>query len=140
MPYEVNWIIKDEIIYIKFWGNGSSEELREALTTVTKMRKDSPRNLVHIITDIKKVARAVPFQDSVKIMREFQSPSDDGWEIVVGNLNKIMELSLKISRSLLSTKSINFKSIDDAFSHLKKEDSSLSWDKLNQELVDSIRG
>ncbi|MEO1254919.1 MAG: hypothetical protein AAFY41_08545, partial [Bacteroidota bacterium] len=64
-----------------------------------------------------------------------ESVQNDGWEIVVGRLAKLMQLSLSISRSILRSKSINFETMEEALDHLKKEDPTLQWNKLNQELI-----
>ncbi|MGB7341631.1 MAG: hypothetical protein WBC91_22230 [Phototrophicaceae bacterium] len=136
MGFEINWLIKDEIIYARFWGKGDADELHAALTEIARMRDESFRDVVHTITNTKQVEVVVPFQESMKIVREFQTANYDGWEIVVGNLNKVIQLSLKIARSLLRTKSINFKTMQEALDHLRKEDPTINWENLNQSLVE----
>ena len=137
MGYNVKWLIENEIVYVKFWGNGDANELRLALTDITTLRRSSPRDSVHIITNVQDVTIPVRFQDSMKVMKEFERGSGDSWEIVVGKIDRLLRLSLSISRSIVQTKSINFHTLDEALNHLKKEDKLLSWEKLNQTVLDS---
>lgn len=135
MPYETKWLIEGEIIYSRFWGISTEDELRQALTQVAEMRDNSSRDTVHTITDTSKVTQVLPFQDSLRVVKEFDSNQDDSWEIVVGKMNSIMKLSLSISRSVLKTKVINLQTIDEAIEHLKKEDPDLTWEKMNDNIL-----
>lgn len=137
MAYNVDWLIKNKIIYAQFWGDGSSDELREALTVMTTMRRESSEEKIHTITNTTQLTIVAPFQETIKVMREFSAIDNTGWEIVVGNLNTIVSMSLKISRSLLRTKSINFKTMEEALDHLKKEDPTINWDSLDQTIINS---
>ena len=93
------------------------------------MRASSTRTNVHMINDISGLKREVPMQDSIRVVKDFDAQSNAGWDIVVGKLDLIKKLSIRVSRSILHTKSINFETMNEAIAHLKKEDPDLSWDK-----------
>ncbi|MEM9950491.1 MAG: hypothetical protein AAF846_02730 [Chloroflexota bacterium] len=136
MPYEVNWLIENQIVHVRFWGESTTEQFRSALTKITAMQHASDRDYVHTITDSTAVTMVLPFQESIKVLREFEATKNDGWEIVVGPMTSIMRISLSISRSLLRMKAINFRTTSEALAHLKEQDASLNWYKLDRSLLD----
>ncbi|MEM9950492.1 MAG: hypothetical protein AAF846_02735 [Chloroflexota bacterium] len=135
MPYQVSWLIENQIIYSRFWGASDAEQLRSALTEITAMRHASDRDYTHTITDSTGVTVVLPFQDSIKVIREFEATKDDGWEIVVGTMNPVMKMSITISRSLLRMRAINFRTMSEALAHLKDNDATLYWHKLDRSLL-----
>ena len=46
MPYSLNWLIENEVIYTHYSGLSTAEELRECLTKMLDLIESSPRSLV----------------------------------------------------------------------------------------------
>ncbi len=137
MPHRVDWLIEDEVLLYIFWGEMTTDDLRSALTEVTQYIAESPQHSIHTISDIRSVTIALKMQDSMKVVREFREDAKTGgWSITVGKLDIVTKMGIAVSRSLLKNKSTSFDTMDEALNHLKQEDSNLSWDKANMDLLE----
>lgn len=137
MSYKVDWLIEDEIILSIPRGATTVEDLRAMLGEVAEFLSQSSNDSIHTITDIRSVTHPLKMQESMKIVREFRdSVTTDGWSITVGKLNIMTKMGIAVSRSLLKNNATSFDTTDEALAHLRQEDSNLSWDKLNTELLE----
>lgn len=137
MSYKVDWLIENEVLIYIFWGETTVEDLRAALTEVATLISQSPRESIHTVSDIRNVTYALKMQDTMKVVREFRDTATmGGWSITVGELDIIMKMGIAVARSLLKNKTISFDTMDEALTHLKQEDSTLSWDKANTDLLE----
>ena len=137
MPYKVDWLIENEILLYTFWGRATVEDLRGAFTELGELISASQNDNIHTISDITKITETVKMQDSMKLVLEFRAGmSTKGWSITVGKLDVFTKMGITVSRSLMQRKATTFDTMDEALAHLKAEDSSLSWDKLNTDFLD----
>lgn len=137
MAYKVEWLIKDEVILSIPLGATTIEDLRGMLGDVAELLSQSSNDSIHTISDIRSVTHPLKMQDSMKVVRELRdSVTTNGWSITVGKLNIMTKMGIAVSRSLLKNKATSFDTMDEALAHLRQEDSDLSWDKLNTELLE----
>lgn len=131
MAHDINWFIENELIYIRYHGFITSTELEYALTAQAALVQQSPRKQVHIISDLRLASYHPNIRYTLRAFREFDGTIPAGWEIMIGKLDKITALSMSLSRSFLRQKTIAFHTLDEAITHLKREDKQLNWDYIN---------
>lgn len=138
MPYKVDWLIKDEVVLLTFWGVQEIEDLRESLLESRRLKIDSPLEIVHSVADIRKLTHSVKMQDSMRVARELgEDKKSQGWAITVGKIDIMTKMGIAVTRSVLGRTTISFETMDEAFEFLKEKDENLSWDKINVELLES---
>jgi len=135
MPYTVNWYIENEIIYSRYSGVITAEELANCLTTVKTLMENSPRNLVHAITDVGDVTQPVALKDSIRVVRQVGSSKHSGWTLTIREKSILVKMSAGMGASIFKTRFRAFDTLDQALAHLKAIDEDLSWDKVDTSVV-----
>ncbi len=138
MPYSVNWYIENEIIYSRYSGVITAEELANCLTTVKTLMENSPRHLVHAITDVGDVTVAVPLKDSIRVVRQVGSSKKPGWTVTIREKSLLVKMSAGLGASIFKNRFRAFDTLDQALAHLKTVDEELNWDKADAALVKNL--
>jgi hypothetical protein len=140
MPYSIAWLIPNEIIYIRFGETTSSEELYQCLMTVHTMMDSSPRPMIHVINDVGDVKVAMPYQESMKAVREAGPNARAGWTINIREKSLLVKMGTAFGSSLFKMRYRAFDSLDEAVSHLKQADETLHWENLDKSLTIAHHG
>jgi hypothetical protein len=138
MPFSTNWLIENEIILMQYQGTITVDELIKSLTTIKGMIDASPRNLVHIITDVGAITQGIPVAESIKIIRSMGTHPRSGWNITLREKSMMVRMGIALGRSLLKVRARTFDTLDEALRHLKQFDDQLTWSNLNDKLVASL--
>lgn len=133
MPYSITWYIPDEIVYVRYYGVTTTDDLRESLQNTYQMIESSPRHLVHIISDVGDITKAVPLAESVKIVREIGGHPRTGWTISIRDNSALLKMGSALGSSLFRLRFRAFDTFDEALAHLKWYDDALSWDKAEDQ-------
>jgi len=139
MPYSLNWLIENEVIYTHYSGLSTAEELRECLTKMLDLIESSPRPLVHMISDVGDITEGVPLKNSIPIVREVGSHPRAGWSITVREKSILLKMGAAMGASIFRLRYRSFATLDQAIAHLKFVDDMLSWDKINQSVLEHTR-
>ncbi len=131
MPYSINWLIENELIYVHFSGIITVEELRTSLLRTRQFIDDSPRALVHSISDAGDVIEAVPMKDSMKVVREVGNHTRAGWAFTIREKSSMLKMASGLGASLFKIRYRAYDTLDEALQHLKSFDSAISWDKMD---------
>lgn len=134
MAYAVNWYIENEIVYVHYAGATTADELRESLIKTKAMIEQSPRQLVHVLTDVGDVTEPLGPMDSLRIIREEGSHARAGWQIILREKSVLMKMGIAFGTSILKSRTRTFDTLDEADAFLRQMDDSLSWDKVNTAL------
>jgi hypothetical protein len=134
MPYSIAWLIPNEIIYIRYNETLSSEELYRCLMTVHEMMDSSPRPVIHVINDVGGVEEAMPYKDSMKAVREAGPHPRTGWTINIHEKSLIVKMGTAFGSSLFKLRYRAFDTLDEAITHLKQADETLTWQNLDKSL------
>ena len=135
MPYTINWYIENEIIYCRYSGECTSDELRNAILAMNDMIDSSPRLLVHHINDVRDVIVPISLRDTLKTVREVGTHDRLGWSITVGEDSAFIKMVIGISSSLLKARARTVDTIDEAQAFIKSMDSTLSWDQVKESVI-----
>lgn len=127
MPYSVNWLIENEIVYVRYSGVMSIEDLRNCLLESMTYMENSPRELVHSINDVGDVDEAV----SMKVIREVGTHPRAGWSFTIREKSKMVKMASGLGASVFKMRYRSYDMLDEALQHLKSFDSAISWDKLD---------
>jgi hypothetical protein len=140
MPYSLDWLIPDEIIYIRYGATLSSEELYECLMTVHEMMDGSTRPIIHVINDVGGVEVAMPYKESMKAVREAGPNARAGWTINIHEKSLLVKMGTAFGSSLFKMRYRAFDTMDEAIAHLKHADETLHWENLNKDLTIEHQG
>lgn len=132
MPYLVRWYIQDEIIYSRYSGAMTPEELRECMLKVKELIDISPRSVVHTINDIGNVTESVPLAKAMPIIREVGPHPRAGWGITVGEKSPLVKMAAAMGASLFKMRYKTFDTMEQALAHLKYFDETIHWEKANE--------
>lgn len=138
MPYSVNWLIENEIVYVHYSGVMTVEDLRACLLESMDYMDRSPRALVHAVNDIGDVIEAVSMKDSMTVIREVGTHPRAGWSFSVGEKSSIIKMVSGLGASVFKLRYRAFDTLDEAFEHLKDFDSAVSWDKLDLSVTQPV--
>jgi hypothetical protein len=136
MPYTIDWLIENEIIYTRYSGVTTAEELRECLFKLKDLIESSSRFHVHIISDVSSITVAVPLKDSMRIVREVGPHPRSGWSITLGEKAFIVKMGAALAASIFRMRIKTFDTLDQAIEHLKLVDEMLTWEKLDTSVAE----
>jgi hypothetical protein len=135
MPYTINWYIENEIIYIQYEGETTSDELRHSLLDIQQFINDSPRALVHVLTDVGDVTDPVPIRDTLQIVREVGAHDRMGWQITLREDSVLMKMGIAFGTTIFKTRARTFDTMDEAAAFLKTMDEDIHWENANPSLI-----
>lgn len=139
MAYKTEWLIPGEIILTNYWGEQTLEDLNANGEDMLKLYEEmGVSNTKHVVTDTRKITRALSMQDVMRYLRTRPKDDFDGWAVTVGNTDIIIKLGMKLTHSVLGVKLNQFKTMSEALEFLKEQDNSLHWDLIRHELLDSV--
>ena len=135
MSYSVDWYIENEIIYLYYWGESTADELRDSLLTVIDMIKKSPRQLIHVLTDVGDVNQPVSPKQSLEVIREVGSDDQMGWNIVLREKSVMIKIGIAFGTSIFKTRNRAFDTLAEAEAFLAEKDPTINWDKVNKSVI-----
>jgi hypothetical protein len=135
VPYDIGWYIENEIIYIRYSGVTTPDELRESLVMVQDMIEGSHRSLVHVIGDVGEVTQAVPTKDTLGIVRQVGSHDRSGWNIILREQSVLVKMSAALGMSIFKTRNRMFDTLEEAEAFLKEMDTTLNWDRVDRSII-----
>jgi hypothetical protein len=137
MPYSIDWYIENEVIYIYYSGETTIDELRDTLSTTTKMIDDSSHPLVHVITDVSGLTKPLSIKDNIAVVREAGSHSRLGWSLIVGEKSSLIKMGIAFGTSVFKIRNRTFDTMEEAESFLATMDTTINWDKVNTAVLKS---
>lgn len=140
MPYAVNWLIPNEIIYSHYSGIVTAAELHECLVRMYDMIESSPRHLVHMISNLGDIVEGVPLLESIQIVRNVGAHPRAGWTISLREESILMRMGASIGTSIFRMRFTTASTLDRAYAHLQDVDAALSWDQLDKTVIEQSMG
>lgn len=135
MPYQIDWYIKDEIIYTYFSGIVTHDDLRESSIKTFQMIESSPRALVHHIADSGDVVKSISLKDLVNVVREVGHHPRVGWSFSIRQKAGLPKMMAAIGTSIFKMRYRSFDTLEETLKFLKDFDQTISWDKSNESFV-----
>ena len=132
MAYSVDWYIKDEILYARFSGKVTAQDMREGLLKEKVMMDSSPRIQIHVITDVGDVVEPLAFKDAIGVVREVGDHPRVGWNLTIREKSLIVKMGAGLGASIFKLRFRSFDTLDQAIAHLKFVDEGLSWAKVER--------
>ena len=132
MPFSAAWYIKDEIIYTRYWGVVTPEELRDCVLATKDLMEQSPRSIIHVISDVGDVTIPVAIKDTMRIIREIGPHPRSGWTLNIREKSALIKMGAALDSSIFKLRFRAFSTLDQAIAHLKFFDSAISWDKTEK--------
>jgi hypothetical protein len=139
MPYSVDWYIQDEIIYSRYFGALTPDELRECLILTREFIESSPRESVHTINDVSDVTESVALLDSLPIIREVGSHARVGWSFTLGEKSPLVKMGAAMGASVFKIRYKAFDTLDQVIEHLKFFDQNISWEKADEAVIQGTK-
>lgn len=136
MPYRVDWLIPDQVVIMIYWGEQTVDDLRNALIEGNRLGAVSPYENVHSISDNRRVSKTISLSNAMRISYSLQQKTLIGWAITIGNLDVLLTMIVRVSRTLLGIPIQMVNSMDEALAFLREAQPDLSWDALNQQVLD----
>jgi hypothetical protein len=109
MAYSVDWYIKDELLYARFSGKVTAQDMRECLLKEKVMMDSSPRIQIHVITDVGDVVDPLAFKDAIGVVREVGDHARVGWNLTIREKSLIVKMGAALGASIFK---LRFRSFD----------------------------
>ncbi len=133
MPMYTSWFIPNEVILSIVQGEGRYEEVKSGQFLIKEMLEGSPREVVHIIVDVKGLTKPISLIDSVRVSREVGVTANLGWIIIVGTRNKAMKFVINTATSMFQRRLYNVNTMEEAIDYLKEIDAGLNWENAQSD-------
>ena len=138
MPYAIAWYIKDEILFVRFSGVLTGDDLRAYMKEAWSFVESSPRPLVHAINDVGDVVEPVSLIESLKVIRASEPHPRTGWSVNIREKSALVKMGAGFGSSVFKVRFKSVNTLDEAIAHLQFVDSALSWDKADASVVEGI--
>lgn len=135
MPYSVSWYIKDEIVYTRYSGVVTPDEMRKCMIEATELIESSPRNLVHAISDVGDVMEAVSLKDSITIVREVGMHPRAGWSFVIREKSPLIKMGAAMGASIFRMRYKALDTMEQVREHLKFFDQDIHWENADESVI-----
>jgi len=132
MALKTRWYVQDAVIYVQFWGETSVDDMRQYIQDAYELSDQSERSLVHVIADSSNVTKGVNIKDVMKTLANVKPHPKAGWNITIGEKDKLIRFTTDVARQLLRLRTRSFDTMDQAIAFLKDIDHSIDWDKANK--------
>ncbi len=135
MPYSLNWYIENEIIYLHYSGEVTKDELYESLMENKRMVDNSPREWVHLISDVGDVTTPLSPKHSLDVVRKIGDSPKGGWTLVLREQSVIIKMSVAFGTSIFKTRTRTFDTLEEAEAFLKEKDTNINWDAIDKSVL-----
>jgi hypothetical protein len=139
MNYSVDWLIENEIIFVQYSGPMNAVNLRISLQQVRELIEKSPRQRIHVITDVGDISRALPMSDAAKIVREFAVHPRVGWRIILRERSIFVKVGILLATAVFETQTKMFATLEEAQEFLTEQDPNISWHLMKKNLSADIQ-
>lgn len=136
MPFQVRWYIEKQVVYVRFWGELTVEDLRAEVEQGLHYVEISDRPLVHIIIDASKVTKNLNLRELGSVMSGRKSHPRGGWTIMVGEQDILMRFLASVGRQLLKLRQRSCDTFAQAVDFLKEVDTSIDWETADNTVLD----
>lgn len=135
MPVKTQWYVPDAVIYVQFWGETTVEDMQQYIHDAYQLSDLSSRSLVHVIADSSRVTKGINIKEVMKTISNVKPHPKAGWNITVGEKDKIIRFTTDVARQLLRLRTRSFNTIDEAVAFLKDIDHSIDWTTTDQKVL-----
>ncbi|MEZ4671877.1 MAG: hypothetical protein R3E39_28570 [Anaerolineae bacterium] len=140
MPYTVEWYIEYELVFARYLGAMTPDELHECLLKMKAFMDSSPRSIIHAISDVGDVVEAVSLKESLPILRAVGRHPRAGWSVSIRERSLLVKMGSALGASLFNLRYRSFGTLDEAITLLKEMDESLNWDNVKPSVTAHITG
>ncbi|MCA0458081.1 MAG: hypothetical protein LCI00_29210 [Chloroflexi bacterium] len=130
MPYQLDWYIENEILYSRYFGTVTPDDMQACLQKAMEMIESSPREIVHSINDVGDVLEAVSMKDSMTILRKVGTHPRAGWSFSIREKSRLIKMTGAMGSSLFKLRYRAFETLEEALEYLKGFDQNISWDRI----------
>lgn len=130
MPYEIGWLIENEVMYNRNWGVGTVEDIYGAMMASREMIDSSDRPVVHLLIDNRESTESPKLIESAKVVRSVPPQERAGWVVTVHTSRAITRFLSDVAIQMTGARYRSFNSIQEALDFLRSVDDTVSWEKL----------
>ncbi len=135
MPVKTQWYVPETVIYVQFWGETTVADMQQYIDDAYRLSDLSSRSLVHVIADTSRVTKGINIKEVMKTVSNVKPHPKAGWNITVGEKDKIIRFTTDVARQLLRLRTRSFNTIDEAVAFLKDIDHSIDWTTVDQKVL-----
>ena len=132
MPVKTQWYVPESVIYTQFSGETTVEDMTQYIQDAYRLSDLSSRSLIHVIADSSRVTKGVNIKEVMKTVSNVKPHPKAGWNITVGEKDKIIRFTTDVARQLLRLRTRSFDTINEAVTFLKDIDPSIDWTTIDQ--------
>ena len=128
MPFETSWYVADRVVYEKFSGFVSLDEINEVVRLGETFQQQAGDQALHFIADITEL-KSVPLNIVQLRNIQLKPPPKKGMTVIVASpnysVNNVATFFGKLMRTVFGWRFKMFRTIDEAYTHLQEVDPTL---------------
>ena len=137
MPFESHWYVPRAVIYSRFTGATTEEDIVRHAQTLDALIAESDRPQVHVLVDSSAVTKPLPFTATIRAVRVTPSNERAGWVVTVGEQDPMIKFISDMARQIMKLRTRNFKTRDEALDFLKDIDDTVDWSQAHGDVLTS---
>ncbi|MCC6612803.1 MAG: hypothetical protein IT320_04945 [Anaerolineae bacterium] len=137
MPFTSQWYVPEAVIYSRFSGQVSEEDVIRHGVALNELMRTSSRAAVHVLVDSSDVTKPLSFVATIKAARATPQDERIGWVVTVGEQDPMLKFISDATRQLLQLRSRNFRTRDEALDFLKSIDDTIDWSQAQGDVLSS---
>jgi hypothetical protein len=106
--------------------------MQEYIKDAYILSDQSPRSLVHVVADSSNVTKNLNIKDVMKTLGNVKPHPKAGWNITVGETDKLIKFTTDVARQILRLRTCSFDTLEQAIAFLKDIDPSIDWQQADQ--------
>ena len=134
MPYSLDWYIPSQILFNRYYGVMTEEDLRKSMVQIEASMKASTMPFVHVIIHVADITENLPLPTILKVMKDFPTQRG-GWVLNVGTQSRITKMLISLGSQVANTRSRAVDTLDEAFQFLRDVDNTIQWEHADAAVI-----
>lgn len=123
MPYELGWQVKQRIIYRRYYGDITLEEIQQSSDEAREMVEQGTP-LVHSVIDASEITGYPGLRD-LQRSAHFETSEAEGWQMIIG-VTGVARLVVSVLTQITGKRFRIVDSVDEAMNFLMMQDETLA--------------
>jgi hypothetical protein len=104
MPYYTEWYIPGQIVYSRYTGKITTDDIIENVEVMHQLIDSCDRPLVHVVSDMRFAIEGTSLSETVQVVSKIKPHPRGGWTISIGEKDKLMKFVSSVSRQILKVR------------------------------------
>jgi hypothetical protein len=130
MPHSIKWYVEGQIIFVRFQGVMTVEDVQKCLDSVLPFYDQAASAQVHNLIDVRYITSSLSQVELIKLIQKTPHPRM-GWTVQIDPNQTLIRHLTNVLSQLFSIRSRSFNSFDEGLTFLASQDETIRWEQAN---------